>query len=76
LIEKPQLELKGRPPQLLERLRDLSILFYAVSLSLGITWQWAVLLIGIGLSLILIASQPKPAERFTEECLVIWRAPL
>ena len=76
MIDKPQLELQGRPPNLIERLRDLSILLYAVSLSLGITWQWAVLLVGLTLSLILIACRPKPSEQFVKECLLIWRAPL
>lgn len=76
MITKRQLEIKGRPPNLLERLRDLSILLYAVSLSLGITWQWAVLLVGIVLSLLLILCQSKRFDRLKKESAIIWRAPL
>ena len=76
MIEKDQLELRGRRPTLIERLRDLSILLYAVSLSLGITWQWAILLVGLGLSFLLVASGPNPTKQLIREFGLLWRAPL
>lgn len=74
--EENKLELTERWPKMIERLRDLSILLYAVSLSLGITYQWAVLLVGIVLSFALVACQKKPSEELGKEFRLLASAPL
>ncbi len=73
---KDKSQLQENKQKIINRLCDLSVVLYAISLSLGITWQWVIFLIGLGLYILSIVCGSNPKQQLKDTFKSIAEAPL